>query len=111
MKTTPILAVAALLALQAGLFPDEPKDIDTLMRELRSVRPDRRANAAQALGEMGPLAAPAVRSLTSALSDPNRGVQIEAILAIDRIGPAARDAVPDLVRIIKGNDSNAATAR
>ncbi len=106
MKTITALALTALVALPAVVCSDEPKDIDTLIRELRSVRPDRRADAAQSLGEMGPLATPALRSLTSALSDPNRGVQIEAILAIDRIGPAARDAVPELLRIVKGDESD-----
>jgi HEAT repeat protein len=95
-----------LLISPALVFSAEQKDIDTLIRELRSVRPDRRADAAQALGEMGPLAVSAVRSLTSALSDPDRSVQIEAILAIDGIGPAARDAVPELVRILKGDGSD-----
>jgi HEAT repeat protein len=105
MKTIPALALATILTLPAFALSDEPKDVDTLIRELRSVRPDRRAEAAQALGEIGPLAVPAVRSLTSALSDPDRAVQIESLLALGRIGPAARDASPELLRIFKGKDS------
>src|SRR5262249_55504951 len=71
----------------------------------RSVNPDRRARAADSLGELGSQAAPAVRSLVAALSDPESAVQKVALTALARIGPDAHDAVPDLVRLLKGDNS------
>ena len=103
MKTLLIpMMLAASLASPPPAFSADAPDIETLIRELRAINPDRRAKAAESLGELGPRAMPAVRSLTSALTDPSRKVQLEALLALERIGPEARTAVPDLIAILKG---------
>jgi HEAT repeat protein len=103
-KTVSIVTMlAAALASSALAFPADPPDLETLIRELRAINPDRRAKAAEALGELGSRAMPAVRSLTAALTDPSRKVQLEALLALERIGPDARTAVTDLVSILKGD--------
>ena len=81
MKTLLSVALAALLAGPSFGFAADSPDVDTLIRELRSVRPDRRARAVESLGQIGPLAVSAVRSLISALSDPSSTVQIEALIA------------------------------
>lgn len=83
------------------MYAVEPPAIDALVRDLRSTKPEQRAKAAEALGQLGPLAAPAVRGLVSALSDTSVEVQLEALMALEHIGPAARGAVPELVAILK----------
>ena len=72
---------------------------------MKSETPAERACAADALGELGPLAAPAVGALTAALDDSSLAVQIEALIALERIGPAAREAVPALVAVLKRDNS------
>jgi len=51
------------------------------------------------------LAAPAVPELIAALADKSPTVQVEALIALGRIGPAGRTAVPSLVSVLKGDDS------
>jgi len=55
-----------------------------------------RVNAAMALDNMGPLAAPAVPALIKALRDPDAKVRPWAARALGSIGPAAEAAVPAL---------------
>src|SRR5262245_62993714 len=105
MKSFLAIALGAMLAWPALALSADPPDVDTLIRELRSVNPNRRAKAADALADLGPQAAPAVRSLMGALTDPSRKVQIGALIALERIGPEARPAVPELVQLVKGKDS------
>jgi HEAT repeat protein len=104
MKLFSAVALAAMLACPALALSADSADVDTLIRELRSVNPNRRAKAADALADLGPQAAPAVRSLMGALTDPSRKVQIGALIALERIGPEARAAVPELVQLLKGKD-------
>src|SRR3954449_11811343 len=95
----------ALGLLPATMLPAAaPPDLESLIRGMRSTRPEVRARAAEALGKLGPLAAPAVRSLVGALSDASLPVKLEALIALDHIGPAARAAVPELVKILKSDD-------
>src|SRR6476661_3315585 len=97
---------AVVLTLPVCGFSAEPADVDGLIRELRSIKVERRVRAAEALGELGPLAAPAVRALSSALSDPSPTVQIEALLSLGHIGSSAKGAVPDLIGLVEGDDSD-----
>lgn len=55
-----------------------------------------RINAAMALENIGPLAAPAVPALIKALRDPDAKVRPWAARALGSIGPAAEAAVPAL---------------
>src|SRR5690242_18664564 len=96
-RSAPLLIL--LLGLRSTASAAEVPNLDELSRELRSLKPDRRAQAAESLGNMGPLAAPAVKGLISALSDSNVTVQFEVLIALERIGPAAREAVPNLIKI------------
>src|SRR5438552_823061 len=105
MRKIVSLALAACLTWAAAVLAAQPSEMDGLIRELRALKPDRRAHAALSLGQLGPLAAPAVRSLVSALADPSVGVQLEALIALEHIGPAARAAVPDLVHVLEAHDA------
>jgi len=104
MKHIALLAWVVVLTLPVCALSAEPADVDGLIRELRSIKVERRVQAAEALGELGALAAPAVRSLTAALHDPSPVVQIEALLALGHIGSSAKVAVPDLVNLVEGDD-------
>src|SRR5215470_7935444 len=84
-----LLAVVGLFSLRPANGAD-PADVDALARDLRSTRSEVRARAAEALGKLGPQAAPAVRALVSALTDKSGSVQLEALIALANIGPAAR---------------------
>lgn len=97
--------MAAILVFPALLSGDETDEISALTRELRAIKVDRRVHAAQTLGRLGPSAAPAVRALVSALSDPSFAVQAEVLITLAHIGPAARDAIPGLILVLKGKDS------
>jgi HEAT repeat protein len=55
-----------------------------------------RAWSAQAIGEIGPDAAPAVPALIVLLVNPDEGSRNSACIALHGIGPAARDALPAL---------------
>src|SRR5262249_15065494 len=92
-------------AWSAPLCAAEPVDVDDLVRELRAIKIERRVQAAELLGQLGPAAAPAVRGLVAALYDPSPVVQLEVLVALRHIGPAARGAVPDLIKIIQGEDA------
>jgi HEAT repeat protein len=94
------------LGFGSAFLSAETPNVDDLSRELRSLKAERRAEAAETLGKMGPRAAPAVRSLVAALSDQSMAVQLESLLALEHIGPAAREAVPGLVRVLEKNEKN-----
>jgi HEAT repeat protein len=98
-------AMAACLIFPGLLCADETDDVDSLIRDLRAIKVDKRVHAAQALGRLGPAAGPGVRGLVSALADPSFAVQVEALIALQHIGPAARDAVPGLVLVLRGKDT------
>jgi HEAT repeat protein len=81
----------AVLVLMAGL-----DDEDAWVRE----------TAAQCLGKLGPLAAPAVPRLTLALQDESVGafsVSYSAAEALGKIGPAAQSAVAELQELAESS--------
>jgi HEAT repeat protein len=95
-------AVEALETLGPGAAPAVPE----LIRTLRD--PDRfvRWAAARTLGKIGPgEAAVAVRPLGRLLHDHDLDVDLAAATALDRLGPAAHDAVPDLIRALGASDA------
>jgi len=76
--------------------------IDTLEDPDRSVR----AGAAQALGNIGRYAYPAIPALIRVLKDNDSTVRFHAIEALGKIGPASHPAVPALTAILKEKVSN-----
>ena len=75
-------------------------DVDSLVRVLRD--PDKNADAkgdaCLQLMDLGPAAAPAVPALVSLLRAPEDFLRDSAVTTLDRIGPAARNALPALRR-------------
>lgn len=64
-------------------------------------RPVRRIAAAQALGAIGPAAAPSVPELTQALDDRESWVRSQAAMALGEIGPAAADSAPAMLAALR----------
>jgi HEAT repeat protein len=81
-------AVRAFLAVGE---PD-PATIQTLLQAAESDDGRMRFAALWALGDLGPLAAPAVPVLVRALMDRDQAVRHAALRSLGRIGPAARSA-------------------
>ncbi|MEW6403662.1 MAG: hypothetical protein AB1649_17845 [Chloroflexota bacterium] len=74
-------------------------DVPRLMRALESR--EHPVDAVFALGRLGRSAAPAVPLLIKLLDDPKQDLVMGALIALERIGPEAKAAVPDLKRFIK----------
>jgi len=64
------------------------------------------ANAAVALGGIGPAAAEAVPALIAALGDANKNIRESAAWALGKIGPAAAEAVPTLIAALGDADKD-----
>ena len=87
------------LDAMAGLGPAAvPKLIDALKYE--SVRP----YVVNILGQHGAAAKPAVDALAKLTEDKNPDVQHEALIALAKIGPDAKAAVPILVKTLEQNE-------
>ena len=63
-----------------------------------------RFRAAQALGEMGPNAAPAVPALAQALSDPHPDLRYFVARALSQIGPTAAPALPEVIAALRSDN-------
>jgi len=92
--------VAAGFVSSGLLIAADAPDIESLVRDLKSTKADQRHRPRRA-GKLGPRAAPAVAPLVAALRDKNPEVQFEALIALEHIGPAARSAVPELVKLLE----------
>jgi HEAT repeat protein len=97
--------MAACLVFPALLFGDETDDLNALILDLRAIKVERRVHAVEELGKLGPLAAPAIKGLVSALSDQSFAVQSEVLITLRRIGPEARIAVSGLILVLKDKDT------
>lgn len=64
-----------------------------------------RANAAEALGSIGPEAEAAIPALLESLQDWQAEVRKAAADALGNIGPTAKEAVPDLTRLLRDKES------
>ena len=73
--------------------------INTLGPLLADASPAPRIAAAEALGQLGQ-ADKALPVLIAAMSDPQDAVRIQAVAALDKLGPAARPAEPTLRRAL-----------
>ncbi len=91
----------ALLVLSGGWrAPAQKLDIraylPALVAALRDDDGSVRARVAQAIGEIGPDAAPAVSALVTLLTDSDEGSRNSACIALYGIGPVAKGALPAL---------------
>ena len=69
-----------------------------------------RANAAQALGKIGPAAKDAVPALIAVVKDERSSIHEEAVNTLGEIGPAAAEAELALRDAVKDKDPNVRTA-
>jgi HEAT repeat protein len=97
---------AAALATLSLIRPVIPGVIAAIMgvlkKEATSVwEQSTRSDAVRALGNLGATDPRVVPTLRDALSDPNQGIVTEAILALRKLGPPARDVFPQLAEIAK----------
>jgi len=81
-----------------------PPTVQSLLESLGDSDPDKRSQAAKALGSLGGAAREAVPALTVALKDHEGLVRTEAARALGRIGPEARTAVPALSAALKDRE-------
>jgi len=95
----PAGAVRLIVSLLAGslLATAQAQDIDTWVRDLQQGDATQRREAAFQLHQLGPEAAPALPALIKALEDREQQVWFHSIMTLAEIGPAAPDAVPELI--------------
>jgi hypothetical protein len=88
-----LLAFFALVSVRA-------EDVDSLVKVLRDPgkSADAKGDACLALMDMGSAAEPAVSALVGLLNNPEEMLRDYAVTTLDRIGPAARNALPALRR-------------
>jgi HEAT repeat protein len=97
-----LITIAAPVWAQLGTMADVPRYIETL----KTGTVLEKSNAAQALGDMGLVAKPAVPELIRMLKGGN---VYDAALALGEIGPAASDAVPALIAYLKSARQDASS--
>ncbi|MBS0265495.1 MAG: HEAT repeat domain-containing protein [Planctomycetes bacterium] len=103
MRKLAAWAVILLLLVQAPSAL-RAETVDALIKGLKSENPEKRIQSAEALKDLGPLAASAVPALIEALHGKDLAVQHEALLVLEKIGPAARRAVGDLVKLLENQE-------
>jgi HEAT repeat protein len=98
--------------LEAEAFTDPARlRVDDLVGYLQDGRAVVRANAATAIGRMGPAGAGAVHALAVLLRDDDRHVRIQAARALDALGDdPVREAAGFLVGALRGDDEVARAA-
>jgi HEAT repeat protein len=75
--------------------------IAPLRRLLKDKDPTLRRAAADTLGQLGPMAAPAVPGLMALLRDRDPQIRSVAVVSLGQIGPPARRALPALKALLK----------
>lgn len=78
----------------------EARAVLELMTILKRGSNPLRRFAADTLGEMGSAAKPAVAVLVEAVKGPNEFLQLRALLALRKLADAAKEAVPQLIKIL-----------
>jgi len=101
---TVVLFAITLAAPGAAAQGDPSLPIETSILSLAHPDPKVREAAAEALGWIGPAAAPAASALTEALADPD--LRQSASFGLGRIGPAAAPAVPALADVLADPDQD-----
>lgn len=106
--TAAVVAAAARRVL-AGEAPDGAKGVKLLERLLRDPSRDVRADAAEMLGRLGPIAKDAVPSLIEALDEQDGRVSVAwyAAIALRRMGPTAAAALERLEKIVSAPKTKA----
>lgn len=103
----PIL-IAMVVAASAQLVV--AADVQESIKDLSSPNVMTRCNACQALGTVGTKdQAAAVDALVGALGDVSGSVRLAAAMAIGRVGPAAKKAVPKLIECYQRDTVNKGT--
>ena len=92
MKSISCILLICLLSLMGYAEETQGQQIERLIKQLKGSDSDVRANAAVALGEIGPEAKDAVPALIEALQDPDTSVRANAAMALEEIGLGAKDA-------------------
>lgn len=91
------------------LWQLEPKQADklvpVLVEVLQQKDPVLRGRALAVLSQLGAKAKAALPAIKSALRDADFNVQLQAILAAAAIGPAAADVMPELLTILRTDDT------
>jgi HEAT repeat protein len=72
------------------------KPVDHWLDELHNPEPKARKTAVTKLGNAATVHPVALSAVIGALNDPDAGVRCEAILALLKCGPGAREAIPAL---------------
>ncbi len=101
----PEIRLQALSAL--GQIRDAPAEevVPAVTTALADAQPKVRAQAAWALANAGPSAAPAVGALAHALADADSQVRRSAATALGGVGEAAKEAVPALIQASSDHES------
>ena len=105
------------LAAQGAATGKEPEShgrkLSEWITDLKAPAPQTRNAAAYEISGMGPAAAAAVPALIVALDDSEAAVRFPVTVALAEIGPAAKDAVPRLKKMMDEeiNDEIAAAAK
>jgi HEAT repeats len=85
---------------------DITKAFPALIKSTNDTNSNARGWAAQAIGEMGPVATNAIPVLTRMLDDPDVGPRNSACIALADIGPQAREALPALEKALNDPESD-----
>lgn len=97
-ENSAVHTAAALVLKKMG-----PLAVPALVKQLESKEEADRRNAAEALGMIGPDAAPAADALLKRLKDPSEEVVAKATDALDRIG---KSPIPGLIALLKDTDKD-----
>jgi HEAT repeat protein len=110
-RDCPICRIRASLKMPDGAGDSEvqvvgpgaggPEDVPPLIELLKSKKGQRRAEAAQELGVIGPAAKDAIPTLLQALKDTEGMVRVKAADAVARIESKNAAAVPSLIAALK----------
>jgi HEAT repeat protein len=90
--TTVCLCLLLFSPLIKNAFPQDKKEIQTLINQLKDPEVNVRRDAALALGKIGSDAKAAVPALIEVLNDKNKDVLWHAVLALGNIGPKSKAA-------------------
>jgi HEAT repeat protein len=107
MKNLSFTFVVAALALGCQSESNSnvsAKDVPRLIRDLKEGDENTRAEAAEALGDLGPDGKPALPAVLSALGDEGERVRQNALRAIIAIGPDEK-AIQPLTNSLKDSDN------
>lgn len=93
---SPVVRERAAMALTRNRDPN----VRALIRLLRSESMDKRLGACQALEQLGSRSAEAVSALRKTLQDDDLWLRVKAARALVAIGPEARRAAPELLKML-----------